>query len=80
MIQLDDIVEIYGKQYRCWFIEDESGNNFSMPSFDADRIYVHLINVDNDTDAICLLYSELIAQKNYIDWLVQQQRPTPTQI
>jgi hypothetical protein len=78
MIQLEDIIEVYGKQYRCWFREDYSGNNFTIPTFDADRIYIHLINIDNENDAICLVYSELITQSNYIDWLVQQQRPQTT--
>jgi hypothetical protein len=75
MIQLEDIIEVYGKQYRCWFREDHSGNDFAAATFDADRIYIHLINIDNENDAICLLYSELTTQSSYIDWLVQQQRP-----
>lgn len=75
MIEIDDIIELYGKQYRCWFMEDHSGNNFTIPTFDADRIYIHLINIGNDNDAICLVYNELITQSSYIDWLVQQQRP-----
>lgn len=75
MIQIDDIIQIYGKQYRCWLIDDQSGNNLELAQFDADRIYIHLVNVDNEQDAICVLYSELITQASYIDWLVEQQRP-----
>jgi hypothetical protein len=75
MIQIDDIIEVYSKQYRCWFREDLSGNDFSNPGFDADIIYIHLINDDNQQDAICILYSELTTQLSYIDWLVEQQKP-----
>jgi len=74
MLEIDDIIMIYNKQYRCWYKEDQSGNDFSNPDFDADRIYIHLINVDNENDGICLLYSELTTQLSYIDWLVQNQR------
>jgi hypothetical protein len=74
MIQIDDIIEIYGKQYKCWFTEDLSGNNFSNAAFDADKIYIHLISESNTNDGICVLYSDLITQASYIDWLVENQR------
>ena len=78
MIELEDIIEIYGKQYRCWVIDNQSGNDLELAQFEADRIYIHLINIDNDSDAICLVYNELITQLSYIDWLVQQQRLSNT--
>ena len=45
MIQIDDIIEVYGIQYRCWFIE-----------IIEEETYVHLIN---DNNGICVLLEDI---------------------
>jgi|LakMenEpi02Apr12_1017379.scaffolds.fasta_scaffold14283_1 hypothetical protein len=72
MIQLEDIVEIHGKQYRCWFREDLSGDNFNNFRYNLDKIYIHFINVVDDNDCICLVGSELFVAKSYIDELMRR--------
>lgn len=75
MIQIDDIIEIYGKQYRCWFREDLSGDNFNNFKYNGDSIFIHLINVSNEDDAICMIGSELFETKSYIDLLMSRIAP-----
>ncbi len=75
MIQIGDIIEIYGKQYRCWFREDLSGDNFNNFHYNADKIFIHFMNVSNENDCICLMGSELFETKSYIDELMRRTSP-----
>lgn len=77
MIQINDIIEYNNKEYRCWFMEDLSGNNFNNTNFDSDNIYLHLLNIDDSNDGICITYS-IINNNNsqlYVDYLVDVTSP-----
>lgn len=75
MIQLEDIIELYGKQYKCWFREDLSGGNFNNFRYNLDKIYIHFVNVVDNNDNICVIGSELFETKSYIDILMKRIAP-----
>lgn len=74
VIEVGDIVTLNNRQYECWYREDKTNNNFLGGVYDADKIYIHLKEI-NSTNEIVMPMNDILDMKNWNSLIWQELYP-----
>lgn len=74
IIEIGDIISLNNKQYKCWYREDKTGNNFKGGIYDGDNIYIHLKELGTE-NGITMLLSNILDMKHWNSLIWQELHP-----